>query len=269
MARRYLLYIDILGFSDLVNTDKRVTDLYEIVASLNVHKHPDFKAIVFSDTILVYNISEACGLNNPTYYIMYLCEFAQDLQAKLLGKDIFFRAVLVRGEFHHYELNGIPCFYGQALVKAYLSEKTTKAIGLFMHSSLARWSEVFRTVKFNAEYRFVFITQGLQGIQDTYDGEVPIPRELIEESGEIYMLSQDLLYLKQLHQNAINQPDADVKLKFESTLRIFFQQYPKILSALAASEFDWNSISPDADWDSHMKRYPENYSEAIETRVDF
>ena len=35
MKRRYLLYIDILGFEELVANPERVDDLYAIVASLH------------------------------------------------------------------------------------------------------------------------------------------------------------------------------------------------------------------------------------------
>jgi hypothetical protein len=270
MAFRYLLYIDILGFSRLVRDDPdRISDLYEIVASLNVHNHPDFKAIVFSDTILVYNVSEEWGRANPSYYIMYLCEFAQDLQARLVGRDIYFRAVLVRGGFNHYELNGIPCFFGDALVYAYLSERKIKAIGLFMHSSIVRESDIFHTVKFNDEYAFVFITQGLERVQTNYRGEVPIPRELIEETDEIDSLSRDLLYIKQIYANAITQSSSSVKQKFLRTWRIFRKRYPEILGVLEENGFDWNHVSDGADWDTYIKRYPTSYSWGIKTRVDF
>ena len=269
MAYRYLLYIDILGFSNLVDEPARVADLYEVVASLNVHKHPDFKAIVFSDTILVYNINETAGRADPNYYVMYLCEFAQDLQARLLGKDIFFRAVLVRGTFDHYELNRIPCFYGKALVRAYQDEKRIKAIGLFIHSSLVQYSDVFHTENFNDEYDIVFITQGLERIRDAYDGQVPLPRELIEETEEIHSLSLDLLYMKQLFENTQKNHSAGVKRKFDQIWEIFKNRYPKVLGALAKSHFDWNSVSKGANWNAYMQKYPASYSWSIESRFDY
>lgn len=54
MRDKYLLYIDILGFRELARTSQdRVYDLYRVVASLNVHMHSAFEAIVFSDTIVI------------------------------------------------------------------------------------------------------------------------------------------------------------------------------------------------------------------------
>lgn len=54
MAERFFLYIDILGFKELINDKSAVTELYQIIDSLNVHGDGDFTCIVFSDTIVVY-----------------------------------------------------------------------------------------------------------------------------------------------------------------------------------------------------------------------
>jgi hypothetical protein len=56
MPDKYLLYIDILGFSDLVQNDPhQIERIYGVLDSLNVHRHDVFRTIVFSDTVLVYN----------------------------------------------------------------------------------------------------------------------------------------------------------------------------------------------------------------------
>ena len=54
MVQRLFLYIDILGFKDLVKSGSRVEELYRRIDRLNVHTDRDFTCIVFSDTILVY-----------------------------------------------------------------------------------------------------------------------------------------------------------------------------------------------------------------------
>jgi hypothetical protein len=189
---RYLLYIDILGFSDLVTADSRkVHDLYEVIASLNVHKHPSFQAIVFSDTILVYNTHRPTTAYDRHYLVMYLCEFAQDLQDRLTGRGIVFRAVLVHGEFMHYELNSVPCFFGTALINAYRSEKQIPAIGLFTEHSIVPDSDIFQTTPFNDRYDFVFITQTLETIENEHGGIFPIDRFYLEETGLIYQLVRE------------------------------------------------------------------------------
>ncbi|MDQ7058867.1 MAG: hypothetical protein Q9N62_10800 [Ghiorsea sp.] len=124
MKNRLLLYIDILGFSELVSSSPdTIDDLYEVIASLNAHNHDAFKCVIFSDTILVYNID---GGNHPadiSYLIMFICEFSKDLLHRLTNRNVVFRAVISSGYFRHYQLNDVPCFYGTALTKAYYSEK--------------------------------------------------------------------------------------------------------------------------------------------------
>jgi hypothetical protein len=60
MSNRCLLYIDVLGFSQMIECDPRkVALVYSILDDLNVHRHNAFKAIAFSDTILAYNPRQA------------------------------------------------------------------------------------------------------------------------------------------------------------------------------------------------------------------
>src|SRR5882672_7486391 len=102
MNAKYLLYLDILGFGDMAMADStRVTRLYGILDSLNVHRHPGFRTIVFSDTILVYNDFTPKDEHEHEYAVMFSCEFAQDLLVRLVGYDVYFRALLEYGEFSH------------------------------------------------------------------------------------------------------------------------------------------------------------------------
>jgi hypothetical protein len=264
---RYLLYIDILGFSDLVTADSpKVHDLYEVIASLNVHTHPSFRTIVFSDTILVYNTSAPTTAYDRHYLVMYLCEFAQDLQDRLTGRGIVFRAVLVHGEFMHYELNSVPCFFGTALIDAYRSEKQIPAIGLFMDHSLVPDSDIFQTAPFNDRYDFVFITQTLQSVENEHGGIFPIDRFSLEETDLIYVLVPEVLYLKQLSNWATSHKDAKVRQKCANTLSLFRDHYPHTLKHLEATGFELEAISPGAKWAEVESRYPESYSFAVATR---
>ncbi len=90
MKERFLLYIDVLGFTDLVSqSNARIDDLYEVIASLHVHNHPSFKVIIFSDTILVYNVEGEDTRRDRTYLIMYLCESPRICSTVSLGKTSF------------------------------------------------------------------------------------------------------------------------------------------------------------------------------------
>ena len=96
---RFLLYIDILNFSNLVAQKGKVEEVYEIINRLHVHRHDVFNTIIFSDTILVYNRVHPRGLEEVRYIVMFLCEFAQDLFYRLIGRDIHFRAYTTCGDF--------------------------------------------------------------------------------------------------------------------------------------------------------------------------
>jgi hypothetical protein len=270
MAQRFLLYIDILGFSDLVAGGSPIIhDLYEVIASLNVHNHSAFRAIVFSDTILVYNTDGGDTKPDRQYLVMFLCEFAQDLQYRLTMRGVFFRAVLVYGEFTHYELNSIPCFFGPALIDACKAEKELQAIGLFMHKSIVGDSDIFKTAHFSEHFDFVFITQSLDRVENFYGGHFPIDQFTIEEMELIDHLVAELLHLEQLHHGKYEYEKEKTRVKYANTLALFQTQYPKTLRFLEGVAFDWAAICPSAAWPKVLSRFPENYSWAIKSRISF
>src|SRR2546425_415001 len=144
MHEHYLLYIDVLGFGELVETDpKRVEDLFEIVASLNVRAHGAFAAIAFSDTILVHDVPLPSNDHDRQYVMMYQCEFFRDLLHRVAGRGFSFRAVLTYGPFQHYRLNDTSYFYGLALNRAYDTEKKLQITGLLMDDYCYRYSNIF------------------------------------------------------------------------------------------------------------------------------
>jgi len=270
MENRYLLYIDILGFSDLVEKgEKRIDDLYEVIASLNVHRHHAFKTIIFSDTILVYNLDGGEFQEDKYYLVMFLCEFAQDLQYRLTERGVFFRAVIVRGSFKHYELNSVPCFFGKALIDAYRSEKKIKAIGLFIEKSIEKDSDIFKVRSYNDNFSFVFITQSLHQIEYVYDGQFPIEASVIEQTDLIWYLTPEILYLKNLFYLNRFHPDERVREKYFSTWALFKSHYPKTIQHLENTHFDLEMVSPGACWSKVLKRFPEDYSWAIQTRLEY
>ena len=86
MKNKYLLYLDILGFSQLVeHSPKTIREIYKIIDSLNVHTHDVFHTIVFSDTILVYNKVAPGSRDDHEYLVMNSIEFAQDLLYRFIG----------------------------------------------------------------------------------------------------------------------------------------------------------------------------------------
>lgn len=65
-----MLYIDILGFREMTLSEPRkVARVYAILDKLNVHQHPNFETIVFSDTILpsaTFHSMRECGVAGET-----------------------------------------------------------------------------------------------------------------------------------------------------------------------------------------------------------
>lgn len=253
MTKKLFLYLDILGFADLVSKPTEVKELYAIVDKLNVFSHkPQFECIVFSDTMLVYN-SVPLSQNNLSVAIMWMCEFAQDLFYRLIGRDLHFRALLTKGHFEHSRLENIQSFFGEALVEAYRYESRITATGLFIDKQLVPHSNIFRTSPYDARYEYVHLMQRLDSIElrsPTY----PIDGWIITGTGLEYILAYDFVYLRNIHRHMIN-PDLPgaVRAKYITTWQLIRSRYAKILDSLEANHFDPSSIAS-LDWTDPMRR---------------
>jgi hypothetical protein len=268
MADRYLLYIDILGFSDLVMKEpSRVEDLYEVIASLEVHNHDAFSTIIFSDTILVYNLVDSSEAQDQVYVIMYLCEFVQDLIYRLAGRDIFFRALITRGNFNHYMLNDIQCYFGQALIDAYQREKTIKCVGLFIDRKLLNRNPGYLSTKYNDQTSFVFLTQNLERVEDTYRGMLPLPDVIALDTDLCHYLGPEILMIRDIREHSLHHPVEEVRAKYLAAWKLYKKAYPETLSKLEENDFDLRVINPRFDWSKLLSRLPEDCSWAS-TRID-
>ncbi|MDE1487624.1 hypothetical protein KKI90_15025 [Xenorhabdus bovienii] len=200
MNERFFLYLDILGFTELVRQgSKKIDDLYEVIASLNVHRHDAFKVIVFSDTVVVYNVDGGDTLEDARYLIMFMCEFVKDLMHRLTGRGVYFRAVITYGDFTHYEINDTPCFYGNALIDAYNSEKELKAIGLFIDKKISHHCNIFKYLEFNENYDFVYVTQSLDEVEGYGLGGFPIPSYLIEWTDSKWYILPEIEHVNNMY----------------------------------------------------------------------
>ena len=269
---RYFLYLDILGFSQLVNDKNRrtINDLYEVIASLNVNNHDAFKVVVFSDTVVVYNVNGGETKQDAQYLIMYMCEFVKDLMHRLTGRGIFYRAVITHGDFTHYELNGIPCFFGNALVDAYNSEKELKAVGLFIHKDISKYCKIFKYKSFNENYNFVYVTQALDELEEYGSDGYPVPAGLIEDTDAKWFIVPELNHVSDMYIGSVNpEYPESVKDKYKASWDMYCKQYPKLTAQLLSTDQDITSVSPTVTWGEVLDRFPENYSYAIKTRIEF
>ncbi len=130
---RYLLFLDILGFSELVET-KEVQEIYAVIDNaLKAFGYWEemnglFKTIYFSDTFLFYQ--EPKGYGNWAFLDVYA--IGGMVLSALLAANIPARGAISFGEFEvEFDSTGRhQVYFGKALVEAYKAEQREKWIGI-------------------------------------------------------------------------------------------------------------------------------------------
>lgn len=130
---RYLLFLDILGFSEIVET-KGTQEIYVVIE--NALKsfgrweelNGQFKTIYFSDTFLFYQ--EPKGYGNWAFLDVYA--IGGMVLSALLAADIPARGSISFGEFEvGLDSTGRhQVYFGKALIEAYKAEQREKWIGI-------------------------------------------------------------------------------------------------------------------------------------------
>jgi len=247
LSDRYLLYIDLLGFADMtVREPRKVARLYSIIDSLNVHRHEVFKTIVFSDTILVYNHTEPKSDADRDYLVWYLIEFAEDLHHRFTGQDAYFRGVICSGDFDHYNLKNIQCFYGGALVNAYLSEKAIDCAGLFIDSTCNNHNKYFRTAKYTDHLHFVYLNRHLEYL-DQYCGGI-YPCQEVNMFDHAPYAPYQVRYLADLYRTMRSHHSPRARIKLLGNWDYHALRYPQMTGILAQNDFDISALTPKTNW---------------------
>jgi len=248
-GERFLLYIDILGFADMTKDEPRkVARVYSIINELNVHRHKSFKTIVFSDTVLVYNPELASTDEECRYLVWYLIEFAEDLHHRLTGQDIYFRAILTTGSFSHYQLENVECFFGEALVEAYNTEKMVPSLGLFINQRCNEFNEHFRVAEFGDNLSFVYLNRSLESFDQGSSGKYPITDFGIQDQAP--HMPWQVRFLRDIYENMRNHKSPAVRTKFLTAWDLYAKKYPFMLQTLVNNEFSLSSIGGTGAWDS-------------------
>jgi len=254
---RFLLYIDILGFSEMTKSDPRsVARTYAILNKLNVHRDNSFRTIVFSDTVLVYNLIEARIDDERNFYVWYLTEAAEDLYSRLVGQDIWFRAVLIAGEFNHYQLENMDCFYGTALIDAYQSEKRLPMMGLAIHSSCIPYNRFFRVAPFTDDISFVYLSRPLEHLHTSSGDTYPFLGSIVSDFSP--SLPEGVRYLADIHNLMRTHPDPLVRAKALTTWDFYARRYPGMVAALVASAFSLDALAPARTWEDEQRALDES-----------
>lgn len=256
MPDKYLLYIDILGFSDLVlkGGATAVDALYDAMDQLHVHDQRNaFQAIAFSDTLLVYNVVEPVTAADRRYAVMIMCEFAKDLFYRLVGKDLYFRAYLTKGEFEHKHLANMQSFYGKGLIYAYRHEQTIQCTGLFIDRKLVPDSNIFQYEPYDHQCCFAHL---MQSLDQTNSGGTPypLPNASINATDIEYLLAYDFTYLRNIygHMNDVSLAPS-IRAKYAAAWGLIRKRHKLLLDTLEANNFDPRSIC-DIDWTEAMRR---------------
>lgn len=135
---RYLLFLDILGFSALVERESP-ENVYSVIDDALIsfsrweELNQQFKTIYFSDTFLFYQ--EPKGYGDWAFLDVY--GIGAMLVSALLAKGIPARGSIVFGEFevrndsqNHHQL-----YFGKALIEAYKTERVEQWIGITIQPS--------------------------------------------------------------------------------------------------------------------------------------
>ncbi|XOF33169.1 MAG: hypothetical protein ACL93V_14325 [Candidatus Electrothrix sp. YB6] len=255
MQEKFLLYIDILGFSDLIKSEERTKDLYKIIDSLNVHSHDVFQTIVFSDTILVYNKETHSDEDSAKYIVWYATEFAEDLHFRLIGKGLYFRAVLTYGEFEHYHLKNTECFFGKALVDSYNSEKNIQTTGLLIDNECHKYLRFFASEKFDNNWHFIYLERSFKYLDEMMFEGLPIRREVFMEGENVPFLLEALEFIKDIYGNMRNHPVPTIRTKYLTTWDFYHRKYSVILDYLIGNNFSPESVCPNFNWEPLLKRF--------------
>lgn len=261
---KFLLYIDILGFSELLKDEQysKIEMIFKIVNSLNVYSHHAFNTIVFSDTILVYNNFNPQTKSDNEYSIMYLVEFAQDLQYRLTGLDTYFRAIIVNGKFHHSKLTNLDAYWGESLVRAYKSEKELPAIGIFLEEKLLEFNVIFDSIRFNNTYFYIFPLQSIRILEEHVEDDNVMENIAFYEKEHIFdemldgggYLISDIKFLEGLYLGISKIQDANIRSKYVETFRLYSIKYPIICKFLISNNF----TLPIKSWLEKIKMHNDN-----------
>jgi len=248
----YLLYIHILGFRALVEKGGDGDNLCGIIDSLDAHRPGAFETVVFSDVALSYTTVPPTDADARQHLVMYLCEFAQDLFYRLVGRGLHFRAYLARGAFSHGRLENVDTFYGEALARARRRETEIQCTGLFIDDDVLPDCGKFFTTPYDPRCHFVHLMQSLENVGF---GNIPypIPAGLIASGELARFLAYDVAYLRNVHAN-MHRPSLSprIRARYLSTWRMIGARHGALLDALERSNFDPRSVVS-LDWSEAMR----------------
>jgi hypothetical protein len=254
MHDTFLLYVDILGFSNLcMAMDGRVRQIYDEILAMRKHGHKTYSVTIFSDTFLIRNL----GQLDPPSEVQFLIEFFRILQNRLSHLDVFLRAVMTFGSFHEERSDDVFLAYGQAVVLAHRAEKRIKCLGLFLDQPCAEYNRFYKQSRLpQDELFFVYTLESLERLESASSTGIHLSDERLIETDDFIYLPNDIAFLSRIYLNASNLSCSSAREKHSACLEYYSSRYPKLLEALIAGDFKLTVINEDYDWERehvHMR----------------
>ena len=193
---------------------------------------------------------------------MYMIEFVQDFLYRIIGKNIFFRAILIYDYFEYSRGDNFEGFFGNALIKAHNMEKNKKLglfYGLFIDKHCQKYNRIFHTRSYSNDLSFVYLTQSLDSLIDGYLGDIPMDRVVLESLDFSWNLAEDIKIVNDIYKNMLRFKDKELKNKYQKAWEFYYERYHYILDKLIKDNFNLDIICPDFEWSKANKRILEGY----------
>ena len=75
----------------------------------------------------------------------------------------------------------------------------------------------------------------------------PLPRELVDWTGNSFVLYSEIMHFKEVYDRLSNHPVPRIREKYITTWHMYSMAYPGLIETLVKSRFSPNSIC-DCDW---------------------
>jgi len=246
--KRAFLYVDILGFENLVVTNSpKIKRIFEILDQLGSHKHDHYfslQTIVFSDTVLIFNSNDTEN-KDVHLYVTYLVEYAQELFYKLASINVYFRGILTFGQFDFSQLKNIQAYYGYALIETYKKEKKIEGFGLFANKCISNKIVVFDKIEASEDFYFVVLCQSLKNLYSMTNGILPTDINILTDTDDCYRLDEDLRFLREIEYLMKNHPIEKVKEKYRKVYDIYKNEFPLFFEKFESEGFYPFTINED------------------------
>lgn len=241
---KFLLYIDLLGFSDYVeNNHHAMGSLFKQINQLSSFQDEHFKTIVFSDTILVFNILD---YKEDEFFILRFIEIVKELLHTTRTIGLQFRALVTKGQFIYEQHSNIESYYGMALINSYKKEKNIQGMGLFIDKKISL--NTIPHADFDDDFNFVYLFRELELFEKNNTLKIPIDASsYLNKGGK--NLSIASTYLCHLHLGILGSVNSSIRVKYLQTYELYRNRYPDLIAFLENNSFQYNLISPNVDWD--------------------